>query len=209
MVDDYKKKINDNNEIILRLKKEYNEAFKENVQNNDYSYTDDASLEKLKEINEKQLKEINNLNMLLDAKYQNAKFKNIDKIEKLKEKETDSIFSDYYRNGVIEINGIEVSVNKFFIKEVEYNGRLVFNFVCSDKRIDNNILGTINDSNYPLKNIYLFKNSLVFYQMYQDKDLFINNKIVLNNEEQFKRFFEYLNNWTPKKHNMTAETMVE
>ena len=44
--------------------------------------------------------------------------------------------------------------------------------------------------------------------MYLDKELFSNNKIVLDNNEKINIFKEYIKKWTKEEHKMVAETMV-
>ncbi len=209
MVEEYKLKIEQNNKTIVSLKQNIYENYKKSIPNNDYLFDASSSLDELKEIYNNQLTEINKLNIIFDTEYQNLKHNNIKMIEKLKETETDKNFSEYYRNGIVEINGIDVSVDRFYIKEVETNDKVIFNFICTDKRIDKKMFGTIDDKEYLVKNIYPFKNSKTFYQMYLDNNLFINNKITINNEQQLNLFMQYIYNWSPEKHKMVAETMID
>ncbi len=208
MIEEYKTKIEQNNVIIEDLKQSIYENFKKNSPNSDYSFDTNASLDELKEIYNNQLEEINHLHIIIDVEYENTKYNNIKMVEKLKEKETDNIFSEYYRNGFVEINGVDVSVDRFYMKELEdENHKQIFNFICADKRIDNKIFGSIEDKDYFVKNIYPLKKSKIFYEMYLNSNLFINNKITINNEQQLNLFMKYIHEWTPEKHKMVAETM--
>lgn len=208
MIEEYKTKIEQNNVIIEDLKQSIYEHFKKSSPSNDYSFDTNASLDELKEIYNNQLEEINHLHIIIDVEYENTKYNNIKMVEKLKEKETDKIFSEYYRNGFVEINGVDVSVDKFYMKELEdENHKQIFNFICADKRIDNKIFGSIEDKDYFVKNIYPLKKSKIFYEMYLNSNLFINNKITINNEQQLNLFMKYIHEWTPEKHKMVAETM--
>lgn len=210
MIEEYKTKIEQNNVIIEDLKQSIYEHFKKSSPSNDYSFDTNASLDELKEIYNNQLEEINHLHIIIDIEYENVKYNNFKMIEKLKEKETDKKFSEYYRNGFVEINGIDVSVDKFYVKELEdENHKLLLNFICADKRIDKKLFGTIEDKNYLIKNICPLKKSKIFYEMYLNPNLFENNKIIINNDQQLNLFMQYIHNWTSEKHKMVAETMID
>ena len=80
--------------------------------------------------------------------------------------------------------------------------------VCTDKRIDKNIFNTFEDENYKIIDLHKLKNSKIFYDMYQDKRIFVDDKIKLNTKEELEIFTQYIDAWTKEKHKMVAETMV-
>ena len=209
MIEEYKNEIKNNNDKIVELKETIKKYYQKDVDINPYDLNeiDDGKLE---ETIEKQIKDIAKLNMIVDVEDQKVASETQQKIEKLKETETDKEFSKFYRNGVIEINGMDISVDRFYIKETEDKiGKTVFNFICTDEKIDKKLFGTIDDKENIVKNIYRLKNSMIFYQMYLDNNLFINDKIIINNQQQLNRFMQYIKAWTPDNHKMVAETMIK
>ena len=60
-----------------------------------------------------------------------------------------------------------------------------------------------------MKKIYKLKESTIFYEMYLDEKLFNGKKIIIDNNKSLKLFNDYINKWTPKKHRMVAETMLD
>ena len=208
MIENYKKEIENNNKKIIELKETIKKYYQREVEINPYNL-DDIDDSKLKEILEKQKQDIALLNIIVDTEGQRLSFELNKKIDELKVTETDKTFSEYYRTGIVEIYGTEVSVDRFYMKEIEKDGKTILNFICTDERIDKKTFNTIDDREYTVKNIYPFKKSMIFYQIYLDKNLFINNRITINNEQQLSLFMKYIHNWTPEKHKMVAETMVE
>ncbi len=209
MIEEYKKQIYFNNNQITQLKETIKKFYQKETKIIPYDINDISGKEELEKIIESQTKDIAILNIIVDTEDQKLTNELNRRIEKLKETESDKNFSEYYRNGIVEINGIDVSVDRFYIKEVETNNKSIFNFICTDKRIDKKIFGTIDDKEYIVKNIYKLKNSMIFYQMYLDKNLFINDKITINNKQQLNLFMQYIHNCTPEKHKMVAETMID
>ena len=161
------------------------------------------------EIRKKQRKDIDKLNINIDIEEQKTSAEISKKIEKLKELETDEAFSTFYREGFICINNIDVSVDNFFIKKVVRDDSTFYNFICTDERIDKKIFNTFDDREYEVKRIYKLKDSTTFYEMYLDEKLFNGNKIIIDNNKSLKLFNDYINKWTPKKHRMVAETMLD
>lgn len=161
------------------------------------------------EIIKKQRKDIAKLNIIIDVEEQKTSAEISKKIEKLKELETDEAFSTFYREGFICINNIDVSVDNFFIKKVVRDDSTFYNFICTDERIDKKIFNTFDDREYEVKRIYKLKDSTTFYEMYLDEKLFNGNKIIIDNNKSLKLFNDYINKWTPKKHRMVAETMLD
>ena len=161
------------------------------------------------EIIKKQRKDIAKLNIIIDVEEQKTSAEISKKIEKLKELETDEAFSTFYREGFICINNIDVSVDNFFIKKVVKDESTFYNFICTDERIDKKIFNTFDDREYEVKRIYKLKDSTTFYEMYLDEKLFNGNKIIIDNNKSLKLFNDYINKWTPKKHRMVAETMLD
>ncbi len=210
MEEDYKKIVERNNQIILNeketIKKYYGKDLKVKIYNID-NITDENEIKK---IIEEQVDEIAKLHIIVDTEGQKKSFEVRKKIEELKETETDKEFSKFYREGIIEVNNIEVSVSKFYIKELkDKEGKPFYNFICTDKRIDKRVFGTVEDRELEVLNIYKLKDSALFYNMYLDKNIYSNNKIVINDNEKLKTFMDYIHTWTPEKHSMVAETMIK
>lgn len=206
-MDELKKQIEIYNNKIIELKAIIKKYYNKDI--NDINvYTINAQ-DNLEEIIEKQIKDISKLNFIVDQEDQILGNKRKKKIEELKEKELDKEFSKFYREGIIEVNNIEVSVNKFYIKELKSKDEKTFyNFICTDKRIDKKVFGTLEDRELKVLNIYKLKDSVLFYKMYLDKDLYNDNKIVLNDYNKIKTFMNYIHTWTKEKHSMVAETMI-
>ena len=45
--------------------------------------------------------------------------------------------------------------------------------------------------------------------MYLNKNLYTNNKIIIDNQDKIDKFNKYISNWTPENHRMVAETMID
>ena len=204
-MNELEKQIEENNKEIEELKETIKTNFNKDIDDINTYEVDSNNLES---IIESQRKDIARLNTIVDIESQNAAIQIEKKIEELKKDETDKVFSEFYRNGVIVVNGVDVSVDKFFVKQTESDHGVIYNFICTDKRIDKSIFKTINDKDFKVKNIYVFKDSKTFYNIYLDKSLFIDNKIILNDEQQLNKFMEYVKHWMPEKHKMVAETMI-
>ena len=209
MIEKYKKIIERNNKEIIESKETIKKYYSREVDIYPYKIDNINDENELNKIINQQKKDIDNLNIIIDIELQNKENKRKKEIELLKEKETDKEFSKLYRKGIIEINNIDVSIDKFYIKELLDNNKIIYNFICTDNRIDKKVFGTIDDKKYELKHIYKLKDSKVFHNIYLDKELFIDNKIVLNNKEQLKKFMNYVFKWTPEVHTMVAETMIK
>ena len=209
MIEKYKKIIERNNKEIIESKETIKKYYSREVDIYPYKIDNINDENELNKIINQQKKDIDNLNIIIDMELQNEENKRKKEIELLKEKETDKEFSKLYRKGIIEINNIDVSIDKFYIKELLDNNKIIYNFICTDNRIDKKVFGTIDDKKYELKHIYKLKDSKVFHNIYLDKELFIDNKIVLNNKEQLKKFMNYVFKWTPEVHTMVAETMIK
>ena len=211
MIEELKKEILSNIKIINELKNSIKRYYNKEIEIFDIDEQKVKLIEdenELKQIQGRQVEDIGRLNVIMEIEGQNATFEYQKKIEELKKKEKDMIFSEFYRTGIISVKGIDVSVDKFYIKEVINEGKEILNFICTDKRVDKKIFGTIEDRNFKVKKIYLFKKSKIFYEIYLDKELFSNNKIVLDNNEKINKFKEYIKKWTKEEHKMVAETMV-
>lgn len=208
-MEEYGKIIKKNNNRIIELKDVIGKYYNKDVKIFPYNVDGINDSNELEKILKKQMEDIYKLNMMIDTEYQKKVFALNEKIENLKRNETDKIFSDFYRNGIIEVNGLDISVNKFYIKEIEIDGKSVYNFICTDRRVDKKIFNTIEDGKYLVKNIFPFKNSKVFYLIYLDKNLFNNNKIIINNSQQLDEFMKYVKSWTIENHKMVAETMID
>ena len=211
MIEELKKEILSNIKIINELKNSIKRYYNKEIEIFDIDEQKVKLIEdenELKQIQGRQVEDIGRLNVIMEIEGQNATFEYQKKIEELKKKEKDMIFSEFYRTGIISVKGIDVSVDKFYIKEVINEGEEILNFICTDKRVDKKIFGTIEDRQFKVKKIYLFKKSKIFYEIYLDKELFSNNKIVLDNNEKINKFKEYIKKWTKEEHKMVAETMV-
>lgn len=208
-MEEYKKKIKINNNKIIELKDVIRKYYKKEVEISPYNVGDINDNNELEKVLKNQMEDINKLNMMIDTEYQKKVSALNVKIENLKRNEIDQKFSDFYRNGVIQVNGLDISVNKFYVKEIEIDGKSVYNFICTDRRIDKKIFGTIDDEKYIVKNIFPFKKSKVFYLLYLDKELFNNNMIIINNDQKLDAFMKYVKSWTSENHRMVAETMVD
>ena len=211
MIEELKKEILSNIKIINELKNSIKRYYNKEIEIFDIDEQKVKLIEdenELKQIHDRQVENIGRLNVIMEIEGQNATFEYQKKIEELKKKEKDMIFSEFYRTGIISVKGIDVSVDKFYIKEVINEGKEILNFICTDKRVDKKIFGTIEDRNFKVKKIYLFKKSKIFYEIYLDKELFSNNKIVLDNNERINKFKDYIKKWTKEEHKMVAETMV-
>ncbi len=211
MIEELKKEILSNIKIINELKNSIKRYYNKEIEIFDIDEKKVKLIEdenELKHIHGRQVEDIGRLNVIMEIEGQNATFEYQKKIEELEKKEKDMIFSEFYRTGIISVKGIDVSVDKFYIKEVINEGKEILNFICTDKRVDKKIFGTIEDRNFKVKKIYLFKKSKIFYEIYLDKELFSNNKIVLDNNERINKFKEYIKKWTKEEHKMVAETMV-
>ena len=196
-----------NNEIKSlkeTIKKYYNKDIEDTMPYQIYNNENN-----FEEIIKKQRKDIAKLNIIIDVEEQKTSAEISKKIEKLKELETDEAFSTFYREGFICINNIDVSVDNFFIKKVVRDDSTFYNFICTDERIDKKIFNTFDDREYEVKRIYKLKDSTTFYEMYLDEKLFNGNKIIIDNNKSLKLFNDYINKWTPKKHRMVAETMLD
>ena len=197
-----------NNNEIERLKETIKKYYNKDIEDiMPYQiYNNENNFE---EIIKKQRKDIAKLNIIIDVEEQKTSAEISKKIEKLKELETDEAFSTFYREGFICINNIDVSVDNFFIKKVVRDDSTFYNFICTDERIDKKIFNTFDDREYEVKRIYKLKDSTTFYEMYLDEKLFNGNKIIIDNNKSLKLFNDYINKWTPKKHRMVAETMLD
>lgn len=210
MIDSYKKRIISNSEYLNELKetiKSYYDKDVEIIQIDKKEIDTIKDEEELKAIINKQAENINKLNMIIDFEVQKARMQYFKKTEELKKKEKDKVFSEFYRNGIINVKGIDVSVDRFFIKEIEKEGEKIFNFICTDSRIEKKVFGTIQDRDWDVINIFVLKNSKVFYEMYLNKNLFKDNKIILDTDEQMSLFMSYIKKWKNENHKMVAETM--
>ena len=204
MIEELKKEILSNIKIINELKNSIKRYYNKEIEIFDIDEQKVKLIEdenELKQIHGRQVEDIGRLNVIMEIEGQNATFEYQKKIEELKKKEKDMIFSEFYRTGIISVKGIDVSVDKFYIKEVINEGEEILNFICTDKRVDKKIFGTIEDRQFKVKKIYLFKKSKIFYEIYLDKELFSNNKIVLDNNEKLNKFKEYIKKWTKEEHN--------
>ena len=208
MIENYKKELLENNKIIRELKKSIKKYYNQDVDISPVNIENIDNIEDLKRILEIQIKDIGKLNIIMEILQQNLELEFQKKIEKLKSTEKDITFSNFYRTGYISVNGIDVSVDRFYIKEVENNGKITFNFICTDNRIDKKIFKTIKDKTFEVKNIYPLKRSKTFYEIYLDKRLFNDNKIVLDNDTKLNLFLNHIKNWTKVEHKMVAETMI-
>lgn len=204
----YKDGILKNNRKIIELKNTIKEYYNKEVEIFPANIEDIEDKSRLKKILDKQRKDIMELYIIIDTSDQAVAIEMHRKIEELKSKEKDKEFSEFYRTGIICVKGIDVSVDRFYIKEVEHEGNTILNFICTDKRIDKKIFGTIEDRSYDVKKIYILKNSKTFYNMYLDKNLFSNNRITLDNEEKLLLFMKYIKKWKNDNHKMVAETMI-
>jgi len=209
MYDELLKKAEKNNKIIADNKETILKEFKIDVKFSVYDIKNKSN-EELKKIIENQESDIQNLDIIIDIGIQNLTINMRDVVEQLKTKEPNVEFSQFYRTGIIQIQGIDVSVDDFYIKEVkDEHEHTIYNFVCTDTRINRSIFSTIDDSEYDVINIYPFKNSEIFYLLYLDKELFKNNKIIIDNGEKLKKLLIYINRWKPIEHKMVAETMIK
>ena len=211
MLEELKREIISNIKILLNLKDSIKRYYNKDVEIyevNEVEINNIKDEEKLKEILDKQVEDIGRLNVIMEVEGQNFTFEYQKKIEELKKDEKDKEFSVFYRTGIITVNGIDVSIDRFYVKEVENEGKTIFNFICTDRRIDKKIFGTIDDKTFEVKNIYPFKKSTVFYEMYLNKELYSKNKIVLDSEEKLSLFMSYVKKWTAEEHKMVAETMI-
>lgn len=209
MIEEYKNKIRLNNDEINELEEIIKKHYDSNFKSKKYNSVEIFNVDELEKILIDQKEEINRLNIIIDIGEQNLFYERNIKIEQLKEKENDKSFSKFYREGLIEINLINVSVDKFYIKIVkDENNDTIYSLVCTDKRIDKNIFNTFEDENYKIIDLHKLKNSKIFYDMYQDKRIFVDDKIKLNTKEELEIFTQYIDAWTKEKHKMVAETMV-
>ena len=202
------KQIELNNKEIIELKNTIQKYYNRNIDSiNIYEVSDNQA--NLEDILKKQSDDIATLNIIVDTEAQKIDNIRRKKLEELKLKESDTVFSNLYRNGFICVNNIDVSVDKFYMKEIEMDGKILYNFICTDLRVDKKLFNTIDDRDYEVKKVYRLKDNIIFYQMYLDKELFIDNKIDLNTEERLTKFMKYIHNWTIDKHKMVAETMID
>ena len=204
-MNELRKQIDFNNKQINKLNETIKKYYKKDTDIKPYSVDNITNEKDLEEIVKKQLDDIDQLNILVDIYGQDLDIKRQAKIEELKEKESDKDFSNFYRTGIIKINDIEVSVDKFFIRElIDKDNKPILNFVCTDTRLNNDN----NIEEYEIKSIHPLKKSKIFYLMYLDKNLFKNNKLIIDNKEKLDIFMNYIKDWTEEKHQMVAETMV-
>ena len=206
-MNELRSQIDFNNQEIIKLKETLKKYYNRDVEDiNIYEVKDTDN--NLEEIIKKQLEDISKLNIIVDIEGQKKDNEVEKKLEELKQTEKDLTFSNFYRNGVVSINNIDVSVDKFFIRVLEKDGKSTFNIVCTDNRIDKSIIKTFNDKEYNLKELYKLKDCNIFYEMYLNKDIFVDNKLVINDERQLDIFLNYISKWTPERHKMVAETMI-
>ena len=204
----YKEIIEKNNETINELKEQLTKYYNKETEIKTYTFKDDINTNELKEIIEKQEKDINNLHILINIEANKYKNKINSQIEKLKKEEKDKDFSEFYRHGKININNIDINVDDIYIRELISDNNTMYDCICTDERVDKNIFNTTIINNYKVNNIYNIKDSTIFYEIYKDKRLFINKKIVLNTKEKKDLFINYLKKWKKERHYLVAETMI-
>ena len=98
MIEELKKEILSNIKIINELKNSIKRYYNKDIETFDVDEEKVKKLEdenKLNEIHDKQVKDIGKLNVIMEIEGQNATFEYQKKIEKLKEKEKDKIFSEF------------------------------------------------------------------------------------------------------------------
>ena len=197
--------IQNNNEIISKLKKDYEKIAKKDININTYEIPENMDEEEFKRISQKQIYDINYLNMMIDTEMQHIGNQMRNKINELKVKEEDKKFSEFYRNGLIIIKNKEISVNDFYIREfLDKNHNNDFEIICLDKNINEEIFqSSFEENEKSIIGIYSLKDSKIFYDIYVK--LCIDNKIVLDTEERIDEFKNYLKKWTKQRHNMVAE----
>lgn len=205
-IEELKNIIKVNNEKILELDSLFKKHFNKDAKVICYNAESIYDEFKLKEIIKNQNKEIKGLDIMFNLethKYENELNK---KREELEKKELDKKFSYFYGNGLITINGIDISVDKFFMKELENtSGEIIYKFICTDTRIDKNFFGSFDDNNYKINRVYRIKNSKIFYDMYLDKNIYIDGKIIINTKEQLIKFIEYIKKWNKEQHEIVTE----
>ena len=199
--------IEKNNKII----KELSNSIQPNMNLAIYNAANITNEDELKSILTKQLNDISKLYISLEMERQNSAHVMRERIKKLREIEPDKDFSNFYHNGIIVIDNIEVKIDDFYIKEfIDNNNSLFYSLFCTDKRIDNHSFGIIDETDLKLRNIYHLKNSQILYEMYKNKYLYNDNRIVLDEQEKFELFIRYMNNdLIKKKHKLVAETMIQ
>ena len=204
MKEEYVEKIKENNEKINELKEDLLKYFNRKIGETKYEFNDSYSEEQLNDLLEKQFEELNELHAIFDMEDQATKYKNIKKVEEMKKDEKDPEFSKFYRTGIITINNTDIYLDKFYIKEMKNNeGRVILNLVCTDPRVHNEEDGEYNE----ILNIYPLKNISALYNIYLDKELYSNNKILLNSADSVEKFKNYINKWDKKNQYMVAETI--
>lgn len=211
MLEKIYEEIDNNNKIIDKFKQDLQKYYNRKVETKYYSYSGENNIEKLKKIIKSQTEEIKLLNLLFRMEAQNLDCIYKNKIDELKKNEQDKVFSDFYHNGFIQINNIDIKIDKFYIEEVyaKLDDKNVYNFICTDKRINNKMFKTLIDNNHELIKLYKFKNSKIFYNIYLDKELFANNRIIINSQRQYELFISYIKKWNKDNHRMVAETMIQ
>ena len=111
MIEEYKNKIRLNNDEINELEEIIKKHYDSNFKSKKYNSVEIFNVDELEKILIDQKEEINRLNIIIDIGEQNLFYERNIKIEQLKEKENDKSFSKFYREGLIEINLINVSVH--------------------------------------------------------------------------------------------------
>ena len=122
----------------------------------------------------------------------------IEAVNSIDESSIDVNFDNIWHNGKYIINNKEYSIKQIYISILD-NGQVV---LTDADQSNINILTNEVFNNKEVK-ICLFKNSSVFYQMYQN-GIITNEDIILDNNT-----INYISNWDGKRHNGVAELMAE
>ncbi len=122
-----------------------------------------------------------------------------EQLSSINEEQIDEEFTTIYENEKIIIDEEEIELDKLYIKKLT-DGSV---FITNDLYLLKNLLTNEVIIGVDWTDICLFKESSVFYKLYQDN-------LLKNNESISKeKILEYIKDWDGEKHYKTADLIAE
>ena len=118
----------------------------------------------------------------------------------------DSEFIEYFRNGKIYINGIIYSISSLYILECEKDGKKEIMLLCNNN-INYDILSGKSYKGYKKNNMKSFRDTLVFFNLFQIYKDVINNNILIIDDLYYREFLNMIEQFDNTLHDKAPETV--